>query len=205
MRAGDRRSTRSFAWNSTPAAATPPPRAGFAAPHTVGTPPGGGHAPVGWPHGTVAPAGVSGMEAMAALRAIARGPDNRGMGIFLGSGARGWAWSGCERSTLVLGPSRSGKTSSLIVPNVLVAPGPVLTTSTKADVLRQTASARSEQGWCFLFDPSGTVDAPSGVHRVGWSPVTAATAWDGALRTADAMVRTARGQAAGAGAGPESH
>jgi hypothetical protein len=39
---------------------------------------------------------------------------------------------------LVLGPPRSGKTSTLVVPNVLAAPGPVLITSTKADVLRAT-------------------------------------------------------------------
>lgn len=137
---------------------------------------------------------------------MARGPDGRGRGIYLGSGTSGWSWSGCERSALVLGPSRSGKTSSLIVPNVLVAPGPVLATSTKADVLRQTAGSRSKEGWCVLFDPSGTVDAPLGVHRVGWSPVNAAREWDGALRTADAMVRTARGQTAGApGPGPETH
>ncbi len=145
-------------------------------------------------------------RALAGLRAAALGPDGRGNGVYLGATARGWAWSGCERSTLVLGPSRSGKTSSVIVPNVLVAPGPVVSTSTKPDVLRQTVGARSRAGWCMLFDPSGTIEVPRGVHRIGWSPVAAAATWDGALRTADAMVRTARGHAPGmAGGGPESH
>lgn len=139
-------------------------------------------------------------------RAVARGPDGRGAGAYLGSGGTGWSWSGRERSTLVLGPSRSGKTSSIIVPNVLVAPGPVLSTSTKADVLRQTAGLRARLGWCMLFDPSGTIDPPPGVHRIGWSPVTASSQWDGALRIADVMVRAARGQSDGVlGAGPEGH
>ncbi len=44
---------------------------------------------------------------------------------------------------MVLGPPRSGKTSSLIIPNVLSANGPVVTTSTKPDVLDATVAARS--------------------------------------------------------------
>lgn len=152
------------------------------------------------------PPRTGGLDALDMLRAVARGPDGRGNGVYLGSGHEGWCWSGRERSTLVLGPSRSGKTSSLIVPNVLVAPGPVLSTSTKADVLRQTVGTRSRMGWCMLFDPSGSIDVPAGVHRIGWSPVTAAKTWDGALRTADAMVRTARGNVQSTvGAGADGH
>jgi type IV secretion system protein VirD4 len=104
--------------------------------------------------------------------------------------AQGWAWTGPERSTLVLGPSRSGKTSSIIIPNVLSARGAVVSTSTKPDVMGATAKARSEEGWTFLYDPSGTVEVPRGVTSVGWSPVLSARSWDGALVTADAMVRS---------------
>jgi len=39
-----------------------------------------------------------------------------------------------EHAVLVLGPPRSGKTSSLIIPNVLMAAGAVVSTSTKPDV-----------------------------------------------------------------------
>ncbi len=126
--------------------------------------------------------------------------------MYLGAGANGWAWSGAERSTLVLGPSRSGKTSALVIPNVLAAPGPVIATSTKPDVLRATAEARTTSGWCLAFDPTGALDLPSGVHRVGWSPVNAAREWHGALEVADAMVRTARGgPRGGVGVGAEGH
>ncbi len=114
------------------------------------------------------------------------------MGIYLGLGPSGVAWTGHERSALVLGPSRSGKTSSLIVPNVLSADGAVVTTSTKPDVLQATWQARRERGWTMLFDPSGTVETPKGVERVGWSPVRSAETWDGALLAAESMVRTSR-------------
>lgn len=145
-------------------------------------------------------------DALAMVRAAARGPDGRGSGVYLGRGAEGLAWSGREHSTLVLGPSRSGKTTSLIVPNVVAAPGSVLSTSTKDDVLRQTFSARKRLGWCALFDPSGTVEAPAGVHRIGWSPIAAANDWDSALGIADAMVRTARGRGQEMlGSGPDGH
>ena len=50
-------------------------------------------------------------------------------------------------------------------------PGAVVSTSTKPDVLRATARARG-QGRCLLYDPSGTVEAPAGVERVRWSPVS---------------------------------
>lgn len=113
-------------------------------------------------------------------------------GIYLGFGASGWAFSGPERSTLVLGPSRSGKTSSVIIPNVLAARGPVVSTSTKPDVLAATASARREVGSTMLFDPSGTVESTPGVLRVGWSPVVSSDTWDGALSVGAAMVRSTR-------------
>ena len=122
-----------------------------------------------------------------------RAASDAGAGIYLGLGGGGWAWAGPERSTLILGPSRSGKTSSLVIPNVLAAPGAVVSTSTKPDVLQATAPARSTAGWPLLYDPSGSVAPPHGVERVGWSPVASADRWEGALVTADAMVRATSG------------
>lgn len=153
--------------------------------------------------------GASSDPARAAARALAtvRTASRESAGsIYLGHGARGWAWAGREHSTLVLGPSRSGKTSCLVIPNVLSAPGAVVTTSTKDDVLRATSPARNAAGWCLLFDPSGTVDEPRGVHRVGWSPVAASRDWGAAIEIADAMVRTARGRPFGSvGSGIDGH
>ena len=110
-------------------------------------------------------------------------------GIYLGTANDGWIWAGPQRSTLVLGPSRSGKTSSLVIPNIFLAEGPVVSTSTKPDVLHATAAGRCEKGWAFLFDPSGEIECPPSVERVGWSPLTTAGNWDAAVQTSDAMVK----------------
>jgi type IV secretion system protein VirD4 len=112
--------------------------------------------------------------------------------IYVGSGCSGWVWAGAERATLVLGPPRSGKTSSLVIPNILLSDGPVVSTSTKPDVMQATAPARCSDGWAFLYDPSGEVPCPRGVERVGWSPLASAAEWDSAVVTADSMVRASR-------------
>lgn len=113
-------------------------------------------------------------------------------GIYLGMRSGTWSWAGPQRSTLVLGPSRSGKTSSLVIPNLFLAEGPVVSTSTKPDVMQTTAAQRCRSGWAFLFDPSGEIECPTSVERVGWSPLTTAADWDAAVQTSDAMVTASR-------------
>jgi type IV secretion system protein VirD4 len=125
----------------------------------------------------------------AALREVHRFAHHS---IYVGSGTHGWSWAGPQCSTLVLGPPRSGKTSSLVIPNILLFDGPVVSTSTKPDVMRATARSRGSDGWTFLYDPSGEIDCPPGVERVGWSPLTTASIWDAAVVTADAMVGASR-------------
>lgn len=97
-----------------------------------------------------------------------------------------------EQALLVLGPPRSGKTSGLAVPNTLCAPGPVVVTSTKPDVMAATLDRRSARGRCWLLDPSGSVRPPAGVERIRWSPVAAARTWDESLVVARSMVGAAR-------------
>ena len=89
-----------------------------------------------------------------------------------------------------------------MVPNVLAAPGPVVSTSTKADVLAASAGVRATLGRCWLLDPSGTVPAPAGVTALRWSPICASGRWDDALVTARVMVGTAR---PGGRSGESSH
>ncbi|MHB8682026.1 MAG: type IV secretory system conjugative DNA transfer family protein [Acidimicrobiales bacterium] len=117
------------------------------------------------------------------------GPPAR---LYVGAGDDGPLWAPPEHAVLVLGPPRSGKTSSLVVPTVLGTPGPVVTTSTKPDVLTVTAPWRSGQGRCRLFDPSGTVELPPGVEPLRWSPVPACARWDDALLVARAVVGATR-------------
>jgi type IV secretory pathway TraG/TraD family ATPase VirD4 len=101
-------------------------------------------------------------------------------GLYIGRSSEGDVTSGPQRSALVLGPSRSGKTSSLIIPNLLLTTRPAIVTSTKDDVVRTMAHARGD-GTVMLFDPSGTVTPPPGVRRVGYSPTRQSRQWDGAV------------------------
>ena len=117
----------------------------------------------------------------------ANGPE-----LYIGAGTSGLLWAGPQQAALILGPPRSGKTSSLVVPNVLASPGPVLVTSTKRDILEATVASRLELGRCWLFDPSGTLGAAGGAQALRWSPVQAAIQWEEALVTARVMTAAAR-------------
>jgi len=112
--------------------------------------------------------------------------------IVLGVDERGLVVAGPQQSALVLGPPRSGKTSAIVVPNLLAAWGPVLSTSTKPDVLAATAGPRLRRGRCWLYDPTGTVPVPPGLTPLRWSPVEGAARWDGALLLARALVGASR-------------
>src|ERR1700679_1169814 len=74
--------------------------------------------------------------------------------LYVGTDGHRLIWGGAQQAMLVLGPPRSGKTSTLVVPNVLAAPGPVLVTSTKPDVLQATLASRAQMGRCWLLDPT---------------------------------------------------
>src|SRR5258708_21042907 len=114
------------------------------------------------------------------------------VGLYLGETAGGPLLGGTEQGVLVLGPPRSGKTSALVIPNVLAATGPVVSTSTKPDVLIATVARRQQLGRCWLYDPSGTVDRPAGADELRWSPVPGSSRWDGAVLMARSMVHAAR-------------
>jgi type IV secretion system protein VirD4 len=111
-------------------------------------------------------------------------------GVHLGVGGEGGdRRSTPERAVLVLGPPRSGKTSGVIIPTILQHAGPVISTSTKPDVLRATHTHRAQAGGqVWQFDPTGTSPPVEGVQTLRWSPVLCSTDWDGALLMARAMV-----------------
>jgi type IV secretory pathway TraG/TraD family ATPase VirD4 len=115
-----------------------------------------------------------------------------GCPLYVGAGAQGPVLAPTEQAVLVLGPPRSGKTTSLVVPNVLGAPGAVVSTSTKRDVLDATRERRTQVGRCWLFDPTGAVRPPPGMTVMRWSPVTACRRWEISLLTARAMAGAAR-------------
>ena len=119
--------------------------------------------------------------------------------IFLGEANSGPVFAQPESNLLVLGPPRSGKTTSVIIPNLLLHQGPAVVTSTKSDVLRATLSRRTQLGPVYLFDPTGSVVAPVGVIPVRWSPVVAAPTLESAIAVADNIVDVALGRGYGEG------
>ena len=120
---------------------------------------------------------------------MGRLPDRR---LLLGTSGEGWALGRPEQAALVLGPPRSGKTRGVGIPNVAGAPGPVVSTSTKPDVMRSTAAVRAGGGRCWLYDPAGQIPAPAGVEPLRWSPVPRDGEWDPAVHAARTMVDVAR-------------
>jgi type IV secretion system protein VirD4 len=118
--------------------------------------------------------------------------DQSGALVYLGEGARGPVTVGAEHSALVLGPPRSGKTTCIVCPSVALAPGPVVSASTKADVAWATSAWRAELGRCWRFDPAGAPATP-GLAELRWSPVPGSASWEGACATAHAMADAARG------------
>ncbi len=88
------------------------------------------------------------------------------LGIYLGRARPGGpVWASVEDSILVLGPPRSGKTTTLLVPALASFPGPVLATSTRADLVEVARRYRADLA---TFDPQGV--APT-VATLRWSPV----------------------------------
>lgn len=114
-------------------------------------------------------------------------------GLRLGRGRGGAvAFAAPEHSVLAIGPPRSGKTSAVVVPNVVSACGPVLATSTKPDLMLTTSLARARVGRCMLFDPSGLTEPAPNVERIAWSPLRSCADWQQALLVTESMVRAAR-------------
>jgi type IV secretion system protein VirD4 len=126
------------------------------------------------------------------LDEVRRASRHGGYAVYLGASEGRFVFSRPESGVLVLGPPRSGKTTSIVVPNVLAACGPVVVASTKRDILDATYRARLRCGPCIVFDPGGEVAVPGGMQFVGWSPLHASRTVDGAVLTAQTMVRAAR-------------
>lgn len=79
------------------------------------------------------------------------------------------SWIALEESIVFIGPPRSGKGVNVLVKAIIDAPGPVITTSSRADNYSMTASIRSRKGPVTLFDPQGLTGKPT---TLKWSPIT---------------------------------
>jgi type IV secretion system protein VirD4 len=112
-----------------------------------------------------------------------------------------------ERPVYVLGAARSGKTSQLMIPFIMEAPGPVVATSSRKDILDATFAFRRDGFTMPLPDGSGAmlehgpspvwVFDPTGIiagepeyerHRIHWNPLRGCTDQRRAHSVAAALV-----------------
>ena len=75
-------------------------------------------------------------------------------------------------STIVFGPSQSGKTAGIAIPAILEANGPVVAVSVKRDLLEHTLPTRQQLGNVAVYDPTGAAGCPPRIV-VGWDPIAA--------------------------------
>lgn len=71
--------------------------------------------------------------------------------------------------TVIAGPRRN-KSASIVTPNILAAPGPLLATSVKPDILADTLPVRAAAGTVYIFDPQRLASAYRG-HDCWWNPL----------------------------------
>ncbi|MFK0283236.1 type IV secretory system conjugative DNA transfer family protein [Streptomyces sp. NPDC090499] len=111
--------------------------------------------------------------------------DAKDTGILLGNlqGSRHEVRMGFEDVAVAIMAPRSGKTTSLAIPSMLGAPGPVLLTSNKAagDAFTTAYEARARAGTVWTMDPQQIAHAE---RSMWWNPLASARTLDGANRLA---------------------
>ncbi|WP_410570357.1 type IV secretory system conjugative DNA transfer family protein [Amycolatopsis sp. cmx-4-61] len=89
-----------------------------------------------------------------------------------------------EDSKLVVAPVRMGKTGRQAVQDIMLAPGSIVATSTRFDLLELTIMERQRMGAVMVFDPESRTPWPS---KLRWSPIAGCEDYDTALRRAIAI------------------
>ncbi|MFD3910082.1 type IV secretory system conjugative DNA transfer family protein [Streptomyces sp. NPDC058603] len=111
--------------------------------------------------------------------------DAKDTGVLLGNlqGTKHEVRMGYEDVAVAIMAPRSGKTTSLAIPSILNAPGPVLLTSNKAagDAYTATLDARAGVGRVWSMDPQQIAHA---AREMWWNPLASAKTLDGANRLA---------------------
>ena len=123
-----------------------------------------------------------------------RTSPNGGPRIVLGVAGGRRVAAEAHHSVLVVGPTQSGKTTSIVIPAVCAWPGPVLISSVKGDVVDATMQARRHLGPVAVIDPSSSI----GIDRVTWRPYRSLTSFTEARRLArDLCAVSAAGEQSG--------
>jgi type IV secretion system protein VirD4 len=138
-------------------------------------------------------------------RAARRLPPGLGLGRSARRGRRpflGWAGVGPlsrmlaaseEDCVAVIGPPRVGKTQGVLIPEIHLWDGPVVSASTKPDVIEATAAGRralacEHGGRVMLWSPTLRATPAAEVEQVGWSPLDGCAAAETCERRVRALV-----------------
>ncbi|MEO3753587.1 TraM recognition domain-containing protein [Streptomyces sp. B6B3] len=100
-------------------------------------------------------------------------------------------WIAIEESAVLVAPPREGKTSQIILPEILEFPGTVLATSSKTDVLYNTAVLREKHGPVWVIDPTGLSGWP---HQLRWPLTAGCERYQVARRRAETLVATTKSE-----------
>ncbi|ADB35976.1 Type IV secretory pathway VirD4 protein-like protein [Kribbella flavida DSM 17836] len=123
------------------------------------------------------------------------GAGHAGPGVFIGRTVRDdlelfGSWE--DMHIDIWGP-RTGKTTTRAVPAILDAPGAVIATSNKRDIVDATRGPRTAKGPVWVFDPQGVADEEP---TWWWNPLTYVTSEVKAKQFADHIVNSQRREGA---------
>ncbi|MGB8021939.1 MAG: TraM recognition domain-containing protein [Candidatus Nanopelagicales bacterium] len=130
-------------------------------------------------------------ESLSAIRTNQIPPTDAGVAlgrVDTGRGAGPTVYAGWEDVMLALMAPRSGKTTSVAIPAILSAPGAVVATSNKLDLL-YTARLRQERTGVapWVFDPQSVARTP---RTWWWNPLAGVTTVEEAERLAGHFIST---------------
>ncbi len=132
---------------------------------------------------------LSGERAAAAATRLGVQTALPGVRIGLALNTRKPVYGSWEMTQADIWGARRGKTTSRVVPAVLDAPGAVVATSNKRDVVDTTRAARAETGPVWVFDPQAVAaETPSW----WWNPLSYVTNVEKATRLAAVLAHASR-------------
>lgn len=125
----------------------------------------------------------------AAARRLGVATDSFGLPIGRAVSDNRLLFSDFEAVSVVIAGPRTGKTTCWVVPRILAAPGLVVATSNKPDIVELTREQRQERGKVWVFDPQEIVGEP---QSFWWNPLGYVTSSVRATAMAQALMDASR-------------
>lgn len=130
--------------------------------------------------------------------------DTPGSGIALGrlldekGNAGRWLMAQTGTTGIVVGPTGSGKTQTIVLPVILKHDGPLLATSTKDELASDGYFACRSRGVVQVLDPAGVslrgTDSRVAESVAVWTPIQSCSTYDAASKTVEQLVSAGGGE-----------